>query len=961
MTASSGHLGANSPLIGILLALAWALFPPSVSAEPGHEGWQLLRAPGFWEKEFGGTIESHDGYAWYRCFVKVPSTWRGKTLTLELGPIDDCDETFFNGVQVGGLGTREPFKTASGVPRRYQVDPKHVRAGAYNLIAVRVFDHGGAGGFGGTSMAMFTPGGDDENSALQLNGNWQFRIDDDPNFAKWPAGDPAGARKLAHAFVGLSASDLGKPVKYELLPGTKALTMRGDIASQLVDGADRFLLREIEASVAKREAHWKRDFSSGEAYDKSIAPNRARLSDILGMRDGRQKVDALQYVSSTTRDAVVAKAGNYDVFAVRWPAAGNMHGEGLLLAPRGRKPVAYIVAIPDADQTPEQLCGMAEGVAPHSQFPRQLAENGCQVVVPMLVSRARGQFSWHGRKHGLTHREFLYRTAYELGRHLIGYELHKVLAVVDYFKAQSAGEEKAPGIGVYGFGEGGMLALYAGALDPRIDAAVVSGHFQNRNTLWRQPLDRNVFGLFEQFGDAELAAMVAPRKLIVEAGDHPAYELPPGTGGGGPAKLVTPDPQDIRNEADRARALLKDWAEAKSWLTLTGDGKGAFGREDTARALFAALAPGANWAAPAVDPPKPRGEPTPPDARLERQMREIDRHTQAVLRESQWVRKSYMSKLNTKSIADYEKSVEHYRNEFRHEVIGHFDHELLPPNVRTRKMMETEAVTYYEVVLDVFPDLIAYGILCLPRDLKEGERRPVVVCQHGLEGRPQSVIGEKDYHYYKAFATKLAERGFVTFAPQNLYIFQDRFRTLQRKAYPLKKTLYSMIVPQHQQIVDWLQSQPFVDPERVAFYGLSYGGKTAMRVPPLVTDYCLSICSADFNEWVDKNASTRNPRSYVWGGEYEIFEWDLGSTFNYAEMAALIAPRPFMVERGHYDGVADDWTVGWEFAKVRNLYQARLKIGDRCEIEWFDGPHAINEQATYRFLHRHLNWLESRN
>jgi len=270
--------------------------------------------------------------------------------------------------------------------------------------------------------------------------------------------------------------------------------------------------------------------------------------------------------------------------------------------------------------------------------------------------------------------------------------------------------------------------------------------------------------------------------------------------------------------------------------------------------------------------------------------------------------------------------------------------------------METEAITYYEVVLDVYPDLIAYGILCLPRDLKDGERRPVVVCQHGLEGRPQSVIGEKDYHYYKAFATKLAERGFVTFAPQNLYIFGNRFRTLQRKAYLLKKTLYSMIVPQHQQIVDWLQAQPFVDPERVAFYGLSYGGKTAMRVPPLVTDYCLSICSADFNEWVDKNASTRNPRSYAFMGEYEIFEWDLGSTFNYAEMAALIAPRPFMVERGHFDGVGDDWTVGWEFAKVRHLYQARLKIGDRCEIEWFDGPHSINEQATYRFLHRHLKW-----
>ena len=103
-----------------------------------------------------------------------------------------------------------------------------------------------------------------------------------------------------------------------------------------------------------------------------------------------------------------------------------------------------------------------------------------------------------------------------------------------------------------------------------------------------------------------------------------------------------------------------------------------------------------------------------------------------------------------------------------------------------------------------------------------------------------------------------------------------------------------------------------------------------MRVPPLVPGYCLSICSADFNEWVWKNASTRAPQSYVWTGEYEIFEFDLGSTFNYAEMAALIAPRPFMVERGHFDGVAPDETVGYEFAKVRFLYEAKLRLGDRC-------------------------------
>jgi len=130
-----------------------------------------------------------------------------------------------------------------------------------------------------------------------------------------------------------------------------------------------------------------------------------------------------------------------------------------------------------------------------------------------------------------------------------------------------------------------------------------------------------------------------------------------------------------------------------------------------------------------------------------------------------------------------------------------------------------------------------------------------------------------------------------------------------------------------------------------------------MRVPPLVDNYCLSICSADFNEWVWKNASTDNDYSYATKGEYEIFEWGLGRTFNYAEMSRLICPRPFMVERGHSDGVAPDETVAHEYAKVKRHYNL-LGIGDRTEMEVFVGGHEIHGEGTFRFLHKHLKWPE---
>jgi hypothetical protein len=330
--------------------------------------------------------------------------------------------------------------------------------------------------------------------------------------------------------------------------------------------------------------------------------------------------------------------------------------------------------------------------------------------------------------------------------------------------------------------------------------------------------------------------------------------------------------------------------------------------------------------------------------------------TQALMRESEYTRDKLFAKADRSSLAKFEQTIEPYRTQFYDEVIGRFDLPLEQPNPRTRKVYDEPKFTGYEVQLDVFPDVFAYGILLVPKDIKSGERRPVVVCQHGLEGRPQDVADPKvDQPAYHTYACRLAERGFVVYAPQNPYIFKDRFRTLQRKANPLGKTLFSIIVPQHQQTVDWLASLPYVDKERIAFYGLSYGGKTAMRVPALVKGYCLSICSADFNEWIWKNTSLRASYSYVGTGEYEIFEFDLGNTFNYAEMAALIAPRPFMVERGHRDGVAPDPWVAYEYAKVRRLY-VDLKLADRTEIEFFDGPHTINGVGTFAFLHRHLHW-----
>lgn len=743
------------------------------------------------------------------------------------------------------------------------------------------------------------------------------------------------------------------------LPGTAPLEMQGDIGLQLVEANGHFLDGRIAVAAQTRASRWKPDTASAAAYETSVKPQRDALAKMLGIgRDPRPAHPAFEY-HGAHRDGPLASAPGLTVRAVRWSAFGDVHGEGLLIEPEGAAIGADIVAIPDAGQTPEAVAGITGDEAmPGSAYALRLAQAGCRVLVPALIGR-------ETNAHGLTSREWLHRPAFVLGRHLLGFEVQKVLTGAECLRASQGAAPRR--IGVAGWGEGGLLALYASALDPRIDAACVSGYFGPREALWREPAEHNVFGLLNVFGDAEIAALVAPRPLAIESGVYPDFVFRPGPDGepeciakrpgltGKPGRFFRPAPGAVAAETARIQALAGPLGKVRSVTSdrLLGDAAIA--------SLCEALGiPPGPRPAPAAAAWGPGGaDPARIAARQAAQIAEIERHTQAVLVRAATEREGYFRDLKTRNLADFQATIEPYREKFRTDVIGDFELRRTNPAPRSRKYQEGPKTVSYEVVMDVVPGVIAYGILTVPADLdlSSGPKRPVVVCQHGLEGAPQDVVGASKFEGYAAFATRLAERGYVTFAPQNGYRGGDLFRLQQFKAQSIGKTLFSTLVAQHLQIVDWLASRPFVDPDRIAFYGLSYGGKSAMRIPPLVSRYCLSICSGDFNEWVWKNAAT-DPRSlrysYANKSEYEIFEWDLGGTFDYAEMAALICPRPFMVERGHFDGCAPDETVASEFAKVRNLYQARLGLGDRCAIEWFPGPHAIHGVGTFEFLDKHL-------
>lgn len=261
-----------------------------------------------------------------------------------------------------------------------------------------------------------------------------------------------------------------------ILPGTTLLEAAEGLDVRLVDEAHRLLDRKTAGSVEGRLAFWQRDLSSPEAYAKSVTPNRERLKTILGVLDSRLPA-VLERHGDEDNPSVAAETESYRIWRVRWSVLPGVTGEGLLAEPKSA-PVAHVVAVPDADQTPEQLLGLSPGVPAASQFAHVLAANGFRVLVPVLISRA-NDYSGNPslRMTNQPHREWIYRQAFPLGRHVIGYEIQKVLAAVDWVQATAKGPTK---IGLAGYGEGALVAFYAAAMDERVAACLVSGYFDRR-------------------------------------------------------------------------------------------------------------------------------------------------------------------------------------------------------------------------------------------------------------------------------------------------------------------------------------------------------------------------------------------------------------------------------------------------------------------------------------------------
>jgi cephalosporin-C deacetylase-like acetyl esterase len=277
------------------------------------------------------------------------------------------------------------------------------------------------------------------------------------------------------------------------------------------------------------------------------------------------------------------------------------------------------------------------------------------------------------------------------------------------------------------------------------------------------------------------------------------------------------------------------------------------------------------------------------------------------------------------------------------DVTGRYPAPYGPMEPESTLISGTPEVKAYRVSVRVYDGVHAVGILLVPQQLDLTKRHPMVFVQHGLAGRPEDTIA--DGPVYRGFGLELARRGYVVFAPMISTQTVIGRNELVRRARPLGLTVAGMERTKFSRLLDYFETLPYIDRERIGFYGLSYGGYTSLWVTPGEPRFKVVVCSGHFNEWTVKTTDLTMGSSYMYYADHlDMYNHGLLARFGHAELAGLLAPRPVLIEMGSDDGVM--------VAPRRLVDEEVARSG--AAVARFNGVHRIDGVEAYAFLDRHL-------
>ena len=718
------------------------------------------------------------------------------------------------------------------------------------------------------------------------------------------------------------------------LRGTALLSkpVTDDIREEQRQQVIRYFQSQIAATPEKRDALWRPNFSSPAAYQTSLQMHRTHLRRMLGFVEPKLVTPQIR---------TLHEDANLLVAYVTLPAESGFSARALYFSPRGGKVAGAIIAVPPASQNPAEFAGIAEGTKPAAWLKTMLARN-VAVAIPITIARS-NDHPICVQAGGKDRRRVLWRAGFIVGRTLVALEVEQALLLHKFLsgRAELAGKPVA----IMGQGEGGMTALYAGALDEALAGVASIDYFQQRENCWQDPVDRVINGQLNEFGDAEVAALIAPRPLFV--GESP----------GGAILQASVIAEFAR--AQRFYVGLK----ADNKLVSLGPREGALETTALSMESLVGATEGGNPGEIALQIPRSQV-----NKALNQQFESWFAYLQTLIAASAQVRKEHWQLDSTPAAARTQKA-EKLRAELA-QLVGVIKPDV-PMNARTKLIAETDKFLAYDVFLDVVPGVEVYGHLLIPRSVGGTlhERLPAIVCQHGFDGSPKYISGvghdiEYADHFYHRVGERLAERGYVVFAPyltvpevhtgSMIVNRADLINPLVQMAASLGLMRTSIELAKLHRVVDFLQSLPFVDSNHLGYYGLSYGGYSAIWMPPLEPRLKLTVISAHFNDWQTMLTDpTRQGASYWTLPDEDFYNWNVLNRFVHTQMIAAMWPRPVCIEYGSEDQVT---TPGWHQRAWQEVsaFAEAWGMHDKIVDDKFPGPHSIHGIGTFFFLDR---WL----
>lgn len=269
-------------------------------------------------------------------------------------------------------------------------------------------------------------------------------------------------------------------------------------------------LRGLYEDYESRSApFWNRDYSSPEAFLKSVEPNRQRWLEAVG--DFGPTTSALNPLVEPWMedDRMVGWWVTVDIYP-------GFRGRGVLAVPKnstGKLPV--VICQHGVGSSPERVFGFLDDASLYHAYGQRVVEAGFAVLAPCNITEAAPRARYQ-------------RLCLMQGKTLWGLEIAKIRQLINYLETRP--ELDCSRIGMWGISLGGAYTSFTMPLEPRIGAGIICAWFNHRvkkmviddprYSCFLSVNEEHIFipGWLREFSDSDLMSLICPRPVMSQTG-----------------------------------------------------------------------------------------------------------------------------------------------------------------------------------------------------------------------------------------------------------------------------------------------------------------------------------------------------------------------------------------------------------------------------------------------------------